>query len=119
MGVFHAEGDESSSGGRGEVGGKVVRVLLGGSDGSDGSIKGHVAGGVEGLHVEGGRVKGGVQSVFGVCRVLEVERFLSQGFKIGGEDLVELEGLERGVVEADNRTDGSSRFVNLGLSVQL
>ena len=30
-----------------------------------------------------------------------------------------MEGLERGVVEADNRTDGSSRFVNLGLSVQL
>ena len=94
-----------------------MRVLLGGSDGSDGSIKVHVAGGVEGLHVEGGvvregRVKGGVQSVFGVCRVLEVERFLSQGFKISGEDLVE--GLERGVVEADNRTDGSGRFVNLG-----
>ena len=51
--------------------GKVVRVLLGGSDGSDGSIKVHVAGGIEGLHVEGGvvregRVKGGVQSVLGV-----------------------------------------------------
>ena len=30
-----------------------------------------------------------------------------------------MEGLERGVVEADNRTDGSGRFVNLGLSVQL
>ena len=27
--------------------------------------------------------------------------------------------MESGVVEADNRTDGSSRFVNLGLSVQL
>ena len=50
---------------------------------------------------------------------MEAERFLSQGFKIGDEDLVELEGLESGVVEADNRTDGSSRFVNLGLSVQL
>ena len=30
-----------------------------------------------------------------------------------------LEGSERGVVEADKRTDGSGRFVNLGLSVQL
>ena len=30
-----------------------------------------------------------------------------------------MEGLERGVVEADNRTDGGAGFVNLGLSVQL
>ena len=30
-----------------------------------------------------------------------------------------MEGLERGVVEADKRTDGSGRFVNLGLSIQL
>ena len=71
MGVVHSEGDEGSSGGKGEVGGKVVRVLFRGSDGSGGSIKVHVAGGVEGLHVEGGVVrdgglKGGVQSVFGV-----------------------------------------------------
>ena len=55
MGVVHSEGDEGSSGGKGEVGGKVVRVLLGGSDGSGGSIKVHVAGGVEGLHGEGDR----------------------------------------------------------------
>ena len=75
MGVVHADGDEGSSGGGGEVGGKVVRVLLGGSDGSGGSIKVQAAGGVEGLHVEGGviregGVKGGVQSVFGegCCR---------------------------------------------------
>ena len=27
--------------------------------------------------------------------------------------------MERGVVEADGRTDGSGRFVNLGLSIQL
>ena len=48
-----------------------MRVLFRGSDGSGGSIKVHVAGGAEGLHVEGGvvrdgEVKGGVQSVFGV-----------------------------------------------------
>ena len=30
-----------------------------------------------------------------------------------------VEGWERGVVEADNRTDGRGRFVNLGLSAQL
>ena len=30
-----------------------------------------------------------------------------------------IEGLERGVVEADKRTDGSGSFVNLGLSIQL
>ena len=28
MGVVHSEGDEGSSGGKGEVGGKVVRVLF-------------------------------------------------------------------------------------------
>ena len=74
MGVVHADGDEGSSGGGGEVGRKVVRVLLGGSDGSGGNTKVQAAG-VEGLHVEGGviregGVKGGVQSVFGegCCR---------------------------------------------------
>ena len=38
MGVVHS-GDEGSSGGKGEVGEKVVRVLLGGSDSSGGSIR--------------------------------------------------------------------------------
>ena len=59
MGVVRADGDEGSSGGGGEVGGKVVRVLLGGSDGSGGSIKVDAAGGVEGLHVEGGVIREG------------------------------------------------------------
>ena len=48
-----AEGDEGSNGGRGEVGGKEVRVLRECSNGSGGG-KAHVAGSVEGLHVEGG-----------------------------------------------------------------
>ena len=41
VGVVHADGDEGSNGGRGEVGGKEVRVLLEGSDGSGGG-KAHV-----------------------------------------------------------------------------
>ena len=49
MSNVHAEDYEGSSGGKGEVGVRVVRVLLGGGDGSGGSIKVHVAGGVEGL----------------------------------------------------------------------
>ena len=63
--------DEGSSGGRGEVGGMNVRVLLGGGDGRGGNIKAHVAEGAEGLHVEAGVVgeggfKGGVQSMYEV-----------------------------------------------------
>ena len=37
MSNVHAEGDEGSNGGRGDVGRKEVRVLLEGGDGSGGS----------------------------------------------------------------------------------
>jgi hypothetical protein len=121
VGVVEAEGDQGLDGRGREVRREDVWVVFKSLDGSgEGEL--HVAGCVEGLYVHGGvvgevRMSSGVEVLLEFRGVFQAEVVVGERFEVVCQHFVE--GGEGSAVEGYDRTDGSFRFVDLGLTIEL